>query len=699
MRASGHGTMISSVSSSHNSLQRDATAGIAGRGKEKPKSLKDLLARHNQAAGNVEEHADDAEPPSTEEMKDMLQEAFLDVKDVKRRSSHIDPNAESSTNLLRDLDDFTSAFNSDDVSVAFSEVEWKARGSKPSARTDAQKKTSKSSDVEQADTGQSTSKKAAKNGSKDALDKKRKTLKKKVTAEDLGLTEVEFKDPARLQEALKRWAKDHGKAEENGHQTDTTSQSKQIGRLRVSSRNPLPAEDAMTVRRRSKSRGRPLVLPDQPKDGDLNRNGSSQSVVSEVRRRTQSRGRHTTSIRSKSRGRLAVAQEDDDKSVVPRSARSKSRARGTERKTEPSNGNKEPPSRTIGRNNSLDSTGSESRAMRRTSSVRSKRTVASAAAGHSSDDESEDNGTGDEVDEAIESPESASAPSRGRSAGRRAPSSASISRGKSVGRLKTPSGASSKGLHRSKSRSKVKAPEVEEPIEATVVVEAKLLRGPHDELPSESFHSHTDVIAEKGAREVGAESGGPRATPNDDQHLASPRSKKKSIGSRISALKSAFLGGNRGDADGVQTSPVQSKSDSPSLPSSGMQVMPQQDAGEETIEKVSSRRPSTLSRNKSTEWSEIDFTALQNGELPEAAAVVRTGNLLGNEDDEGDSDSVGSETDRVQLESVKRTPSLESLPRKVERKTSLVKEDYGAIREGLKSAGSSRKIAKGTIRS
>jgi hypothetical protein len=682
--------MISSVSSSHNSLQRDASASIAGKGKEKPKSLKDLLARHNQAAGNVEENVCDIGPPSTEEMKDMLQEAFLDVKDVKRRSSHIDPNAESSTNLLRDLDDFTSAFHTDDVSVAFSEVEWKDRGSRPSSRADPQKKSSKSKDAERADTGLPKSK----NGSKDALDKKRKTLKKKVTAEDLGLTEDEFKDPARLQEALKRWAKDQGKADENAPQNDTARQSKQIGRLRVSSRNPLPAEDAMTVRRRSKSRGRPLVLPDQPKDGDQNRNGSSQSVVSEVRRRTQSRGRHTTSIRSKSRGRLAAAHDDDDKSVVSRSARSKSRVRGTEIKTGLSRGNKEPPSRSVGRNNSFDSTGSESRVVRRTSSVRSKLTanlpVMSGAASHSSDSESEENETDDDEDDALESPESAAAPSRGRSAGRQAHSAVPLSRGKSAGRLKTSGGAAAgkqKSLHRSKSRPKVKSPEVEEAIEASVVLEAEHLRGPHDELPSESFHSQSE------------ETGGQRTDSIEDQEIASPRSKKKSISSRISALKSAFLGGNRGDADSMQSSPIQNKSDRPSVPSSGTQVMPQQDAGEETIEKVSSRRPSTLSRNKSTEWSEIDFTALQNGSLPEAAAVVRTGNLLGNDDDEEDSESASTETDRVQRDSVKRTPSLDSLPRKVERKTSALKEDYGAIREGLKSAGASRKVSKGSVRS
>ena len=85
--------------------------------------------------------------------------------------------------------------------------------------------------------------------------------------------------------------------------------------------------------------------------------------------------------------------------------------------------------------------------------------------------------------------------------------------------------------------------------------------------------------------------------------------------------------------------------------------------------------------------------------LPEAAAVVRTGNLLGNEDDEEDSESAGSETERLHRDSVKRTPSFDSLPRKIERKTSIVKEDYGAIREGLKSAGASRKISKGSSRS
>jgi hypothetical protein len=695
--------MISSVSSSHNTLQRDASGTIAGKGKEKPKSLKDLLARHNQAAGNVEENLDDVGPPSTEEMKDMLQEAFLDVKDAKRRSSHIDPNAESSTNLLRDLDDFTSAFNTDDVSVAFSEVEWKDRGSRPSARADGQKKSSKSKDTEQADVGPPK----AKSGSKDALDKKRKTLKKKVTAEDLGLTEDEFKDPARLQEALKRWAKDHGKADENGQHMDNARQSKQVGRLRVSSRSALPAEDAMTVRRRSKSRGRPLVLPDQPKDGDQNRNGSSQSVVSEVRRRTQSRGRHTTSIRSKSRGRLAAAQDDDEKSVVSRAARSKSRARGAERKTDLSKGNKEPTSRAVGRNNSFDSTGSESRVVRRTSSVRSTSKinppVMASATGHSSDDESEDSATDEEEDDAPESPESAAAPSRGRSAGRQAYCAAPLSRVKSVGRLKAPGGTAtgnsrSKSLHRSYSRPKVKAPEVEAPLEKSDVAEAKLRGNLQEELPSESFHSQSEEMTEKGAREFGAESGGHKADSSDDQEMASPRSKKKSISSRISALKSAFLGGNRGDADGAQSSPIQNKSDRPSLPSSGMQVMPQQDAGEDTIEKISSRRPSTLSRNKSTEWSEIDFTALQNGVLPEAAAVVRTGNLLGNEDDDGDSESTSSETDRVHRDSVKRTSSLESLPRKVERKTSNAREDYGAIREGLKSVGASRKVSKGSSR-
>jgi hypothetical protein len=125
--------------------------------------------------------------------------------------------------------------------------------------------------------------------------------------------------------------------------------------------------------------------------------------------------------------------------------------------------------------------------------------------------------------------------------------------------------------------------------------------------------------------------------------------------------------------------------------SSTFPSVPHQKAGEETIENHISRRPS-ISRRQSTEWSEIDFTALQNGQQPTVAAVVRVGSLLGGDDDdiEDFSESNIVEDEPAQRNPVQRTPSNDSIPRKIERKKSFLRDDSSVRNSSTRPDVSSR---------
>jgi hypothetical protein len=80
--------------------------------------------------------------------------------------------------------------------------------------------------------------------------------------------------------------------------------------------------------------------------------------------------------------------------------------------------------------------------------------------------------------------------------------------------------------------------------------------------------------------------------------------------------------------------------------------------------------------NRSTEWSEIDFSSIQKGQ-PSLTAVVRVGSLLGGEeDDEKSASSSVLENEKLRRDPVMRTSSTGTVPRKkIERKKSSIGED------------------------
>lgn len=810
------------------------------RAKEKPKSLKDLLARHNQAPGN--QYADDfidSEPPTTEEMKDMLEEAFLDLKVLRPPSAKsINP---SEASHLHDSDDFNNDFKSDDVSVDFSEVEWRAKSKNDAVKSETSFSKKKGpmqteeapSGAVPSSTAESHSQKETKSKVSKDPDKKRKMLKKRLSAEDLGLSEDEFKDPARLQEALRRWAKDH----RTGDQVDAPT-VKPSSKIRVSSKKPLSLPDksdgegrsrssqsvvSESARRRSQSRGRPrssdgetgtrkpLVLPGDNVDNGQDRMSSSQSVATEassasaMRRRSQSRGRpRLNAARSKSRVRAPIpSTNDDDKSLASRN-RSQSRVRKKEKDVDPpadedgstiADAKAITRSRSIGPSDAVDTAGTRRPLTRSRSSAGRQLKSSSASCDHRTNEWSDDKDDEDAEDSAIQErgvrPQSSSssnegAPSvRGRSCGRH--TSVTMKREKSQGRLKLSSEKDgersqrsrsvkpARDAHRSKSRARKvvsddgdvnedeggtrTAPEeiekesdhgsisrgrskdvrnaaksdtrsgpeeIEKESDHSSITRGRSKdvrnaakndnRSGPEEIEKESDHGSISRGRSKDLRNVAKATAvrDPSVEPslvqtvstNDPDATPSPSKRKTGIGSRIHALRSAFLGGNRADVEksptkeakhpgevspgaaSIKSFPALQRNESGSSTSS----LPR-NGGVASVEKLLSKRP--VKRNASgdtAEWSEIDFSALQNGAQP-GAAVVRRTSLLGGmdtgplvSDDESDDASEPKEVPH------KKVP-VDLGPRKIDRRPSFFskeKDNDNTLSESAKKVGSLR---------